>query len=160
VAPAAPIDGGKFVGPGGTFSADQMVAMATWGACGVSDDQWKLVRTFSRAGSPGKTPAGKSLMHCGTSGWGYRHIQSRHSQDFLNLGALVGSSDWRSFADWMMVQALAWPAYIEKQSTGNWLYKTQVQIRDRNDVIRAVKYSNVVVNPRDFGVITAYPSSS
>lgn len=153
-------DGGRLVGPAGSFSADQMVPMATWGACGVSDGQWKLVRTFSRAGSPGKTPAGKSLMHCGTSSWGYRHIQAGHSQDFLNVAALVGSTDWRSMADFMMVQALGWPATITKQANGSWLYRTQIQIRDRNDVIRGIKYSNVAVNPRDFGVITAFPTSS
>lgn len=157
--------GVKVTGPDGTYIPAPMgvAPMATWGACGVSSDQWKLVRTFQRVGNA-QISAGNTRLYCGkfgSSGWGYRHIQEGHSQDFLNLAYEVGSSDWRSMADWMMGQALAWPAYIVKQGNGNFLYKTQVQIRDQNGTIRDVKYSNVVLNgDPSHDIITAFPSSS
>lgn len=157
--------GVKVTGPGGTYvpKSGGVTPMATWGACGVSSDQWKLVRTFQRVGNA-QISSGNTRLYCGnygSSGWGYRHIEEGHSQDFLNLAYEVGSSDWRSMADWMMVQALGWPAYIVKQGNGNFLYKTQVQIRDSGGTIRDVKYSNVVLNgDTSHDIITAFPSSS
>jgi hypothetical protein len=91
-----------------------LTAMDTCAACGISDDMHKLVREFPRAAGPGFA-AGVAQLECGTENYGYRHIASRHMQDWTNVALLV-RSDWRSFADWAIEQVLAAPDSVTYNS--------------------------------------------
>jgi len=131
---------------------------ATWAACGLFDKNTKLVRTFTRVGGGGLS-AGKSYLRCGSQAWGLRHVVDRHRSQWEMLAMLGGSSSWRTFADWAINQAMRYPAhvtYVSKNDT--YVYKTQIQIRDRSDRVRAVKYVYVVVARVSKNIITTYPS--
>lgn len=72
-----------------------------------------------------------------------------------------GSSSWRTFTDWAINEALRSPAHVWYESKNDtYVYKTEIQIRDRSDRVRAVKYAYVVVARVSKNIITTYPANS
>jgi hypothetical protein len=64
-------------------------------------------------------------------------------------------------ADWMINEALRWPAYVVYQSYNDtYLYRAQLQLRDRNGRVVDVFYTNVVIARITKNIITAFPSKS
>ncbi|MGA4777628.1 hypothetical protein ACPCUX_03725 [Cellulosimicrobium sp. AB352] len=133
---------------------------ATWAACGVFDKNTKLVRTFQRVARAGFS-SGKSYLRCGSPSWGLRHVADRHRTQWEMLAMMGGSSSWRTFTDWAINEALRSPAHVWYESKNDtYVYKTKIQIRDRSDRVRAVKYAYVVVARVSKNIITTYPASS
>lgn len=131
----------------------------TWAACGVADPSTKLVRTFTRAAGAGLA-AGTAALKCGSSAWGFRHIKAQHGADWAHYAGLVGS-DWRSFADWAIQDVLRTPASVTYVATNDtYVYRAQLQFRDRYDRIVATRYVRVVVARITKNVITAYIRTS
>lgn len=140
-------------------TARTIAPMATWYACGVNDSNTKMVRGFQRVAGAG-LPAGKADLKCGSPGWGYRHILIEHRTQWEQLAVITGS-DWRTFSDWAMNQALNYPAHVSYRSSNDtYLYKTQVQIRDSGGTVRSVKYINVSVARVTKNIITAFPTNT
>jgi hypothetical protein len=73
---------------------------------------------------------------------------------------LVGS-DWRTFADWAIQDVLRTPASVTYVGTNDtYVYRAQLQFRDRYDRIVATRYVRVVVARITKNVITAYIRTS
>lgn len=134
---------------------------ATWAACGAFDKETKTVRTFKRNAvrSP-SIAAGNTLMKCGNQSYGYRHIKTRHQNDWGSLATIVGSN-WRDFSDWAISQCLTYPGSVVNNGLNNvYEFKAPIQIRDRrtNRVV-ATKYCKVPVSRSSKQIITAFPTS-
>lgn len=147
-----------FLPPSGGATSPVMSPKATWYACGLFDKKNKKVRTFQRAAGNGLA-AGKSALLCGSEGWGYRHILKDHREDWEVLAAITGSN-WRTFADWAINQAMRYPSSVTYRSGNDtYLYKTQVQIRDNRGKVRSTKYIKVAIARKTKNIITAFPSN-
>ena len=130
----------------------------TWGACGVSSASNKHVRMFYLSTVP---YAGKNIpLQCGTSGWGYRHIQERHMNDWANKAVYVGAN-WRDMADFAITDALQ-HVYSGTYNASNntYLYRGVVELRRYNGSTVHTFYPHVVVAAGDNRMITAFPSST
>lgn len=151
---------------GGTTSTAsysvQSTTTTTWAACGAFDAETKTVRTFTRNFvSYLNLQAGNSPLKCGNDKFGYRHIKSRHMNDWGSLAGIVGSN-WRDFADWSINQCLRWPASVANNGTRNtYEFKAPIQIRDkRTKKVVSTKYCNVPISRGSSRqLITAFPSS-
>lgn len=142
----------------------------TWGACGVTTSNGKVVRTFTnrfRANDLSHFLAGgNSVMYCGyqdvskDKGEGYRHIKYGHESQFENL-TFMTSETWRELADRMIAGTLINPDstdYLARNDTFTYcraffFYNT----KERR--IEATSYPRVTVSGSNAKVITAYPSS-
>lgn len=147
-----------FLGPGATPAQ-----AASWRTCNLLDSPKKTLRTFDRVAGPGLA-AGKAVLACGRqgwpseSGWGFRHVRHRHARDWSKIRTMVGGT-WEGVADWAMIQALTGPASVTyNKEKDTYLYKTQIQIHDRQGRSRYVFYSCVAVARKSHNVITAFPS--
>lgn len=125
-----------------------------WVACGVQDDNHKLVRTFTKNGGP----SGRSAyLKCGSSGWGYRHIQDRHMGDWNNIAVQIGDN-WRSFADFAIEQILIAPeSATYKSGNDTYAFTAPVQIRDSDGNVVSTYRPLVSVADESRNIITAYP---
>jgi hypothetical protein len=105
------------------------------------------VRVYARTGVSG-LPGGRSLLYCGTSRFGLRHLTARHAVEWR---AVAGSSSWATFLDAAVRATLASPDAVRCDSA-----------RDSCAFTRRL-YAHVVtlvaVAREDGKVITAYPVS-
>jgi hypothetical protein len=126
----------------------------TWAACGMRDDNHKLVRTFTKNGGPSGQSA---YLKCGSSGWGYRHIQDRHMGDWNNIAVQIGDN-WRSFADFAIEQILIAPeSATYKSGNDTYAFTAPVQIRDSDGNVVSTYRPLVSVANESRNIITAYP---
>ena len=136
------------------------VSTEVWAACGTSSPPEKLVRTFPRpVFVPGPSGQASALL-CGSENFGYRHVSSRHGQDWQNIAAYTGEN-WRDLTDFAIEQTLrvpqpGYPRHNLKNDT--WAFKAPLEIRDDRGQVRATYYPTVVVAGGDGKIITAYPT--
>ncbi|MEJ2862832.1 hypothetical protein [Actinomycetospora flava] len=136
------------------------VSTEVWAACGASSQPEKVVRVFPRpVFVPGPDGQASALL-CGTEGFGYRHVSSRHGQDWQNI-ALYTGENWRDLTDFAIEQTLrvpqtGYPRHNIKNDT--WAFKAPLEIRDGQGQVRAVYYPLVVVAGGDGKIVTAYPT--
>lgn len=136
------------------------VSREVWAACGTSSPPDKVVRVFPRpAFAPGPSGQSSALL-CGTQNFGYRHVSSRHGQDWQNIAVYTGEN-WRDLTDFAIEQVLTvpqpgYPRYNLKNDT--WAFKAPLEIRDGQGQVRAVYYPVVVVAGADGKIVTAYPT--
>lgn len=138
---------------------------ATWGACGVFDDNLKLVRAFkgrSQAHIGGKSITyGGSNLTCGSATWGYRHIVKRHLGEWETRAA-VAQENWRDTADYGIHWALRDPDKITYRAANDtFCYSRKILlIDDRNNEVVGSYFPKVSVARVSHRIITAYPSGS
>jgi hypothetical protein len=143
-----------------SLNANSVTPFATWAACGISDSNTKLVRTFTRTAGAGLS-SGSAYLRCGSDAWGLRHISHNHRTQWETLSLIGGSTSWRTFADWAFNEALRYPAHVTYRSSNDtYLYKTELQIRDSSGRVRDTKYANVSVARVSKNIITAFPTNS
>jgi hypothetical protein len=147
-----------------TVSYPMQANAATWGACGIFDDRFKLVRVFYRSASnvPNgpEIGSGTSDLHCGSEKWGYRHIKDRHRSQWEYDAYLVGR-DWRTHADWAIDWILKAPqstTYRAKNDTYCYSRKLYL-VRRRDGKVVGTRTPHVVVARMSKNIITAFPNN-
>ncbi|MEV0033087.1 hypothetical protein [Nocardia sp. NPDC050793] len=120
-------------------------AAQVWGACGKSSEQNKVVATYSKA-----------TLKCGTDGWGFRHIQGRHLQDWQNLADIEGKN-WRDIADLAIAKSLDAPDRTGPAGGGKTCYSGQIYLVNRVTGQIAKTVDPTVIVGSDGAIITAYP---
>lgn len=130
----------------------------TWAACGAFDPEYKNVRTFYLNTIP--YTYRPVYLKCGTSGWGYRHILSRHMTDWQNKAIYVGVN-WREMADFAITDALQ-HVYSGTYNPINqtYSYRGVVELRRYDGKTMHTFYPRVAVSAGDYRIITAFPSST
>lgn len=120
----------------------------------VGQDQNRSLQRFNRT-AKGGAPRGIADLRCGNSGWGWRHITSRHAGDYGRVASIMGKS-WESYAKWCLGQTLGVPssAYYEANNS-TYVYLTPIQIWNNGRLYKT--YTNrVVVSRGDYRIITEY----
>ncbi|WP_152666739.1 hypothetical protein [Arthrobacter sp. YC-RL1] len=158
--------GKRFYSPdGSTLSKNSLAAAAykpqTWGACGSGSASSKHVRTWQVATTPYASKA--AVLKCGTwtakkpdGGWGYRHIQGKHGNEWKQLGALVGAN-WRDIADFAISDSMKNIYSGSAQVSNNtYKYKGIVQLKKYNGSVVKTYYTTIAVDQTDRRIITAY----
>lgn len=99
-------------------------------------------------------------LRCGSSSWGFRHIDTHHSSQWQTISNMVGGLNWRNFADWAISQSLASPyLYCENVSRGTVNYVALIQIRNTSGAVVATYYPRIPTGKTSFNVINCVPSN-
>lgn len=127
--------------------------------CNVLKRPSHVVTSYNARSRPGFS-GGYIKMECGNeTGYGYRHIRSRHQQDWINrMSPLRGN--WDDFMDFATRQALAAPSKAERQSGGKMCYTTPVQIRNSRGAVVKTFYPKIIISTTNRRVITSIPGGS
>ncbi|SHG86200.1 hypothetical protein [Streptoalloteichus hindustanus] len=138
-------------------------AAPPWGACGLSTDENKEVRTFSgtqrrlwvlRCGGP---------KHSSTPAWGYRHILWRHRGDFERMSAGT-DQNWRDIADLSLDSIAKDPDRWADAGGGKECRSRLIYLINRRtgQVVRTqiVRQIAVFKGANSNDIITAYPASA
>jgi hypothetical protein len=92
-------------------------------------------------------PGGGTALLCGTPGYGYRHILSRHQGDWQH----TGRGDWSVLADGAVALALGQPERVGfRASNDTFCY---------SHTLPDGEVTTVVIRPSDGAIITAYPGT-
>jgi hypothetical protein len=134
----------------------------TWGACGVTTSNTKIIRTFSRASvtsSNGRFFAGGSTnLTCGSSVYGYRHILANHRTEWEQM-AVLAQENWRQTADNSIAGALSDPDVV-RYRTDKDTFGFQVVMKLVNEGTGQVVGTRTVCAPVarvSKNIITAFP---
>ncbi|MFC8800777.1 hypothetical protein ACFT2C_23860 [Promicromonospora sp. NPDC057138] len=137
----------------------------TWGACGIFDENLKIIRAFkgrSQAHIGGRSITyGGSNLTCGSDAWGYRHIVKRHLSQWESRAA-IAQENWRDTADYGIHWALSDPDKITyRASNDTFCYSRKILLVDNrtNEVVGSY-YPMVSVARVSHRIITAYPSGT
>lgn len=114
-----------------------------WGACGISTPEDKVVAKYSKA-----------RLTCGNTGYGFRHIQTKHGEEWQGLAA-IENRNWRDIADMAISKSLDTPDLVVPQGART-CYSGQIYLVNHvNGQIAKTVEPTVIV---DNGVIvTAIP---
>lgn len=139
------------------LSQPEISTYASWISCGSKDSNQKIVRGFQRVAGDGLA-AGATKLRCGSSAWGYRHININHKKNYQGIAVQVGENSWTRFADFSINQALRYPATVNYRSSNDtYAYRTEIQIRDSRGKVIYSFYSLVAVARVSKNIISAYP---
>ncbi len=129
--------------PAGISSAPTASAQQVWGACGISTPEDKVVAKYSKA-----------RLTCGNTGYGFRHIQIKHGEEWQGLAA-IENRNWRDIADMAISKSLDTPDLVVPQGARA-CYSGQIYLVNHvNGQIAKTVEPTVIV---DNGVIvTAFP---
>jgi hypothetical protein len=144
------------VASGGGFSTQ-----ATWGACGIFDENLKVIRTFTdRRGGAG-LPGGSSTLNCGSENWGYRHIVDRHLSQW-QAKAAVARENWRDTADYGILWAFKDPDKVTyRGSNDTYCYSRKINlVNEDNGQVVGNYYPNVAIARVSKRIITAVPAGA
>jgi hypothetical protein len=147
---------------GKTQDARVQAALASdppWAACGVYDSNTKVVYTYSRAQISGYSGSTAKLL-CGSTSWGFRHIEASHMADWQAKGEYIGAT-WSQMAHWAMTNTLSKPCSKYYQSSNDtFQYVAPFQIRNNQGQVVHTFGARVVVARVTQNIITSYPQSS
>ena len=143
---------------GGAPIAGAQSGAPPWAACGRTDPETKVAKTYPvqpPIGGPARTYA---VLQCGNDKYGYRHIADKHGQEWSDLAVLTGGP-WQSLADFAITQTLTvpqpgYPQYDAGRNT--WTYKSPLQIKDRDGQARATYWVVIGVAAQDGKVLTGF----
>jgi hypothetical protein len=124
-------------------------APTTW-ACESGQPASAVVHQYAHASAQEgaeQLPAGGSALLCGSTGYGYRHIQARHQGDWARLAS---GSDWSDVADRAVAAALGQPERVGFRASNDTFCFSHA-LGDGNVTM-------VVVRESDGAIITAYPA--
>jgi hypothetical protein len=111
--------------------------------CNVLNRPSHIVTTYNARARSGFS-GGYIKMECGTdAGYGYRHIRSRHQQDWQNK-----------------MYPLASPSKTAFQGSGKYCYTTPVQIRNSRGAVVKTFYPRIIISSTNRRVITSIPGGS
>ncbi|RJO76971.1 hypothetical protein D5S18_12255 [Nocardia panacis] len=124
-------------------SAPTASAQQVWGACGISTPEDKVVANYSKA-----------RLTCGNTGYGFRHIQTKHGEEWQGLAA-IENRNWRDIADMAISKSLDTPDLVVPQGART-CYSGQIYLVNHvNGQIAKTVEPTVIV---DNGIIvTAFP---
>lgn len=127
--------------------------------CNVLNRPSHIVTTYNARARSGFS-GGYIKMECGTdAGYGYRHIRSRHQQDWQNKMYPL-RANWDDFMDFATKQALASPSKTAFQGSGKYCYTTPVQIRNSRGAVVKTFYPRIIISSTNRRVITSIPGGS
>lgn len=128
----------------------------TWGACSYLSDATKTVAYYKLRGTT------SIRLTCGTSGYGYRHIQAKHASQFETVAfGTQFQGNWRYMADFAIGQVLSSPSTSVYQGSNKYCYSRKLPIVDlRTGEVTKHQIFKVVVDIYGRKIITAYPSRS
>jgi len=107
------------------------VVSQTWGACGLTTAESKLVRAFAAGHVP----------------------MAQHKSQWESLALFVGS-DWRSFTDWAIAQSLANPYKYCQNTAGNTVnYVGLIQLKDSKGKVVGTYYPRIPADRRDYRML-------
>lgn len=142
-------------------SGGDLSTMVTWGACGVFDEDLKVIRTFTdRKGGAG-LPSGSSTLTCGNESWGYRHTVKEHLSQWQAKAALA-RENWRDTADYGILWAFKDPDKVTyRGSNDTYCYSRKINLvnEDNGEVVGSY-YPNVAIARVSKRIITAIPASA
>lgn len=133
-----------------------------WGACGVSTDEQKQVRTFAGSGRRVWVLRCGGPKYSGEPAWGYRHILWRHRGDFERMAAGT-NQNWRDVADLAMDSIARDPDAWGDAGAGKSCRSRLIFLvdKDTGQVVRQqiVAQFSVFREADGSDIITAYPAS-
>lgn len=133
--------------------AGQLPPASTWGACGLSSSETKLVHEFPylslMCGGP---------LYSADPTWGYRHILKNHRDQFSGLAALAGRN-WRDLAHWAIYYNDVDPDREYARGTSTCRSRLLYLVNSNGQVVKQQIFKTINNNTNG-RVITAYPSSS
>lgn len=138
----------------------------TWGACGESAPNTKLVREFDHvrgdAGDGHVLPSGTATLVCGSvaSNYGYRYIVDKHVKQW-EQDSFLTNRNWRDHTDWAIAAVLADPDKVTYKATKDtYTFCRQITLRDtRTGRVVGHKYPRVGIGARTKNLLTAFPAS-
>ncbi|MFG3616498.1 hypothetical protein [Nocardia sp. NPDC047654] len=125
-----------------------------WGACGVSDNDAKVVRTFSITTGPVGGKPGTLL--CGNRDSGFRHIKDRHMAEWEGLAA-IERRNWRDIVDMAIEKSLSSPDKFTTQDGGKFCYTGQIYLVNKVSGQIAQTVQPTVIVTGSGKIITAFP---
>ncbi len=142
----------------GGFTAN--VPDANWPACGIFDDDYKLVRRYNRI-HRGAMLGSIVNFRCGNERFGYKHLLFRNHDDHWQDKANLILRNWRDLANWAMDITVIDPdklTYNAEKRT--WCFSREFYfIRKSDGEIIATMKPHVVTGHFGRKLITAFPSS-
>jgi hypothetical protein len=133
----------------GATQAGATAGPAAW-ACADGAPAGTVVHRYTHAAAeagPEREPAGDTALLCGTAGYGFRHILSRHRGDWSHTGA----GDWSTLADRAVAAALGQPDRVgSRESNHTFCY---------SHALPDGEVTTVVIRDSDGAIITAYPGN-
>lgn len=138
-----------------------LAPQATWGACGIFDENLKVVRTFTNRAPGAGLPGGSSTLNCGSENWGYRHTVKNHLSQWQAKAALA-RENWRDIADYGILWAFKDPDKVTyRGSNDTYCYSRKINLvnEDTGEVVGNY-YPNVAIARVSKRIITAIPASA
>ena len=142
-------------------AAASPIASVTWGACGVSDNDAKIIRTVS-----GVAGYRNIYLKCGgpkfsdSPTWGYRHIKRYHQSQFETLAARSTYQNWRDVADAGLVASLVRTEVRGPEQDGKRCFSGTIALYDSNGKLYKRQIIRTVFKVSDVTIITEYPAGS
>jgi hypothetical protein len=133
----------------GASGAGATAGTGAWACAGGAPDT-TVVHQYTHAPAQVGSeylPSGGTALLCGSPGYGFRHILSRHQGDWQH----TGSGDWSMLADDAVAVALGQPERVGyRASNGTFCY---------SHALPDGEVTTVVIRPSDGAIITAYPGT-
>lgn len=133
----------------GATGAGATAASGAWTCTGGASNT-TVVHQYTHAPAqvgPEYLPGGRTALLCGSPGYGYRHILSRHRGDWQH----TGNGDWTMLADGAVAVALGQPERVGyRASNDTFCYSHGLPDGE---------VTTVVIRPSDGAIITAYPGT-
>ncbi|MGV9723745.1 hypothetical protein [Nocardia beijingensis] len=137
---------GAMVAGGVVATAPSASAQQVWGACGISTPEDKVVATYS-----------KGTLRCGNRGWGFRHVQGSHLNDWQRLADIEGRN-WRDIADIAIAKSMDNPDVQRSVGSDRYCYSGQIYLVNKvRGTIETTAQPTVIVNTVTGNIVTAYP---
>lgn len=131
-------------------------------SCSSGDSNQRIIYSYerNRPASGSGLPSGVSRMRCGSSSWGLRHVDLRHSSQWETIAARVGGQ-WEDFMSWAVRQILYAPESATYRSQNDtWSYTAPLEIRDNQGNVVGRYRPLVSIAAGSGNVITTYPRSA
>lgn len=158
----------SYVNPDGTEikfhpSSSQRVVAAysiEWGPCWPWEDTNKVIGTY-KTGHPPMISAflGNSILKCGNSSFGYRHIEQGKKVSWQNITPEKGNSDWEETASFALKTTLANPLkYCYQKDRNTNVYVGLIKIVSSKTT--KTYYPRAVVGRSTKNVVTVFPQNA
>lgn len=136
---------------------------AAWAACAGGAAATTVLRRYVRHSATDRSghllPPGTAQLSCGTRRYGYRHILTRHQDDW-SRGFPPSAERWDERADRSIAATLLSPDAVSyRVGNDGWCYSRTLEFRGAESPrASAVRVVRVVVTGAGGTVVTAYPA--